>query len=296
MPRPSRSTLMSPMSAQSSLSHCTTTRPGMEAGSSGTTQSRPPSQITMPPECRPKCRSRSWAARHSSKHLRIRGCLRSSPASRRRRSSASFSSLNSQVATAAEIREASFVIIGFRRNPPEWRYRLGVRTEDSQSSNTGSIPVSATKVINNLLTRSAEACYIPAVFRASLKCPRENSNVDDQPLKGAFDLGLTVSLKRYPEYETMKCYPEYETMRRYPEYETMKRYPDTKPVGATACMYLMEFHAGSTSTSTDSFQKLSDFEQTSNCHRCKVLQIERHDVATRRSHSASPHPGRFCSS
>ena len=29
--------------------------------------------------------------------------------------------------------ERSFVIIGLRRNPPEWRYRLGVRTEDSQS-------------------------------------------------------------------------------------------------------------------------------------------------------------------
>jgi hypothetical protein len=27
------------------------------------------------------------------------------------------------------------------------RYRLGVRTEDSQSSNTGSIPVSATKLL-----------------------------------------------------------------------------------------------------------------------------------------------------
>ena len=40
--------------------------------------------------------------------------------------------------------ERSFVIIGLRRNPPEWRYRLGVRTEDSQSSNPGSIPGSAT--------------------------------------------------------------------------------------------------------------------------------------------------------
>src|SRR5579863_2611512 len=29
-----------------------------------------------------------------------------------------------------------------------WRYRLGVRTEDSQSSNTGSIPVSATIALN----------------------------------------------------------------------------------------------------------------------------------------------------
>jgi hypothetical protein len=34
-----------------------------------------------------------------------------------------------------------FVIINALRR----RYRLGVRTEDSQSSNTGSIPVSATK-------------------------------------------------------------------------------------------------------------------------------------------------------
>ena len=37
MPRPSRSTLMMPRSAQSSLSHWTTTRPGIVAGSSGTT-------------------------------------------------------------------------------------------------------------------------------------------------------------------------------------------------------------------------------------------------------------------
>jgi hypothetical protein len=40
--------------------------------------------------------------------------------------------------------ERAFVIIGFLRNPPKWRYRLGVRTEDSQSSNPGSIPGSAT--------------------------------------------------------------------------------------------------------------------------------------------------------
>ena len=61
MPRPSRSTLMMPMSAQSSLSHCTTTRPGMVAGSSGTTESSCPWQITMPPECWPRCRGRSCA-------------------------------------------------------------------------------------------------------------------------------------------------------------------------------------------------------------------------------------------
>ena len=59
MPRPSRSTLMMPMSAQSSLSHWMTTRPGMVAGSSGTTESSWPSQITMPPECWPRWRGRS---------------------------------------------------------------------------------------------------------------------------------------------------------------------------------------------------------------------------------------------
>ena len=54
MPRPSRSTLTMPMSAQSSLSHCTTTRPGMLAFSSGTTDRGAPWQITMPPECWPE--------------------------------------------------------------------------------------------------------------------------------------------------------------------------------------------------------------------------------------------------
>jgi len=42
-----------PMSAQSSLSHCTTTRPGIVAGSSGTTESSCPWQITMPPNAGP---------------------------------------------------------------------------------------------------------------------------------------------------------------------------------------------------------------------------------------------------
>src|SRR5271166_3278543 len=37
---------------------------------------------------------------------------------------------------------AKFAII--KKLPPAWRYRLGVRTEDSQSSNPGSIPGSAT--------------------------------------------------------------------------------------------------------------------------------------------------------
>ena len=52
--QPSRSTLTMPMSAQSSLSHWMTTRPGMLAGSSGTTASSSPWQTTMPPECCPR--------------------------------------------------------------------------------------------------------------------------------------------------------------------------------------------------------------------------------------------------
>ena len=32
----------------------------------------------------------------------------------------------------------------YNQHPAHWRYRLGVRTEDSQSSNPGSIPGSAT--------------------------------------------------------------------------------------------------------------------------------------------------------
>ena len=84
---------MMPMSAQSSLSHCTTTRPGMVAGSSGTTESSCPWQITMPPECWPRWRGRSCTAMQSSKNLRRRGWLRSRPASWKRRSSASLASL-----------------------------------------------------------------------------------------------------------------------------------------------------------------------------------------------------------
>ena len=63
---------MIPRSAQSSLSHWTTTRPGMVAGSSGTTSSSRPAQITMPPECWPRWRGRSWTACQSAAKRRIR--------------------------------------------------------------------------------------------------------------------------------------------------------------------------------------------------------------------------------
>jgi hypothetical protein len=50
--------------------------------------------------------------------------------------------------TAGEPRERPFMgkFVCYNRSLPGWRYRLGVRTEDSQSSNTGSIPVSATNI------------------------------------------------------------------------------------------------------------------------------------------------------
>ena len=97
---------MMPRSAQSSLSHCTTTRPGMVAGSSGTTESSCPWQITMPPECCPRCRGRSCTARHSSRNLRMRGCRRSKPASRNWRSSVSSGSWYSHVPTSPESRSS----------------------------------------------------------------------------------------------------------------------------------------------------------------------------------------------
>jgi hypothetical protein len=51
IPNPSKSTLIRPMSAQSSLSHWMTTRSGMLAFSSGTISSSRPLQRTIPPEC-----------------------------------------------------------------------------------------------------------------------------------------------------------------------------------------------------------------------------------------------------
>ena len=47
----------------------------------------------------------------------------------------------------------------------KWRYRLGVRTEDSQSSNPGSIPGSATN-----LNLSAFSC-LPLLFRGPQVSP-----------------------------------------------------------------------------------------------------------------------------
>ena len=72
---------MMPRSAQSSLSHWTTTRPGMEAGSSGTTSSSRPAAITMPPECWPRWRGRLWMRVQSSAKCRSAASSGSKPAS-----------------------------------------------------------------------------------------------------------------------------------------------------------------------------------------------------------------------
>ena len=58
MPSPSRSNFTSPASAQSSLSHCSTVRPGMVAHSTGQTSMTGRSHSTMPPEWMPRCRGR----------------------------------------------------------------------------------------------------------------------------------------------------------------------------------------------------------------------------------------------
>ena len=86
---------MMPRSAQSSLSHWITARPGMRAGSSGTTSSRRPFAITMPPECWPRWRGRCCASWTSRTRWRTRAASGWTPASRSWRSSASFSSVNS---------------------------------------------------------------------------------------------------------------------------------------------------------------------------------------------------------
>ena len=54
---------------------------------------------------------------------------------------------------------AEFAIM--KKLPPAWRYRLGVRTEDSQSSNPGSIPGSATR---HLLLSPAISCTSCSCF------------------------------------------------------------------------------------------------------------------------------------
>src|SRR6476646_296297 len=63
------------------LSHCTMTRPGILAFSSGATESSWPAQITIPPLCCPKWRGRSCKPLTNSKNLRTRGCCKSMPAS-----------------------------------------------------------------------------------------------------------------------------------------------------------------------------------------------------------------------
>ena len=70
---------MIPRSAQSSLSHWTTTRPGIVAGSSGTTSSSRPAQSTMPPECWPRWRGSPTTACQSAAKRRIRASARSAP-------------------------------------------------------------------------------------------------------------------------------------------------------------------------------------------------------------------------
>src|SRR5580692_12074135 len=66
--------------------------------------------------------------------------------------------------------ERAFAIIERHHNPPTWRYRLGVRTEDSQSSNPGSIPGSATKqssLLRSLRRYSRKQAKLPGCCNSS---------------------------------------------------------------------------------------------------------------------------------
>ena len=76
MPSLRRSTLTMPERAAVVLVPLDHERPGMVAGSSGTTASSRPWQITMPPECWPRWRGRSWMADQSAAKTCMRGCAR----------------------------------------------------------------------------------------------------------------------------------------------------------------------------------------------------------------------------
>ena len=82
MPSPSRSTLRSPMSSMSLLSHCRTERPGIRAFSSGTNRSRPSVLSTIPPECCPRWRGRPRTLPQVSMSARSLGCASATPAMR----------------------------------------------------------------------------------------------------------------------------------------------------------------------------------------------------------------------
>src|SRR5579884_1510082 len=66
MPRLSRSILIRPLSCTPSLSHWVTIRPGMRAGSSGTSSTSGQELITMPPTCCERWRGKSTISAHSS--------------------------------------------------------------------------------------------------------------------------------------------------------------------------------------------------------------------------------------
>ena len=70
IPSPSRSNLTRPTAAQSSLSHCSAVRPGCRAHSTGHTSTTGRSQMTIPPECRPRCRGKSRTSPARAAHGR----------------------------------------------------------------------------------------------------------------------------------------------------------------------------------------------------------------------------------
>ncbi len=98
---------MMPRSAQSSLSHCTTIRPGIEAGSSGTISSSRPRAMIIPPECCPRWRGSPAICWQSCRYNPTRRSPAASPASRARFCSESKSVVNSNCGSSLEIRSSS---------------------------------------------------------------------------------------------------------------------------------------------------------------------------------------------
>ena len=80
--RPSKSILISPTSSSASLSHCTTTRPGMVAGSVGTRSNSGAPVMTMPPLWMPRCRGSALHLAAQVEKLLPQGASSRSPNSR----------------------------------------------------------------------------------------------------------------------------------------------------------------------------------------------------------------------
>ena len=180
---------MMPRSAQSSLSHCITTRPGIAAGSSGTTSSRRPAAITMPPECWPRWRGRFCTRAHElDAAARARRSRDRRPRRAAARASSSCSSRELEArATCAESRSTCSA------EKPEHLAHLAHGAARAVGDDVGghrraALAVASVDVLDHLLAlvaARAGRCRCPATRRA----PRRGSARRAAPCATGIDRG-----------------------------------------------------------------------------------------------------------